>query len=250
MERLARYGVILDSAYRAWVKTSAQDELLPFAAEWLLDNYYLVRQALHQIEEDLPPSYYAELPLVDEVPPSEPAPSEPAPNETKPSTGARVPRVYAIAKALVQQGTLHPALETEIEFLRAYQTETPLTIGELWALPALLRYALIERLALAAARLTHELDVLLKITGLPAEAGGLPVGVDSAPSANDDSTVADAIIGLRAIHDADWHLLFEAVSLVHQILAEDPAQVYTAMTYRTRDRYREEVERLARYSRS
>ncbi|RIK54284.1 MAG: hypothetical protein DCC57_07000, partial [Chloroflexi bacterium] len=33
-------------------------------------------------------------------------------------------------------------------------------------------------------------------------------------------------------------------------LAEDPAQVYTAMTYRTRDRYREEVERLARYSRS
>ncbi|MCC6165940.1 MAG: hypothetical protein IT329_01820 [Caldilineaceae bacterium] len=246
LERLARYAVILDRAYQTWVKPAAQDELLPFAAEWLLDNYYLVRQALHQIEEDLPPSYYAELPLVDEAAPSAADAAKPSADT---STATLVPRVYVIAKALVQQRTLHPALETEIEFLRAYQAETPLTIGELWAVPTLLRYALIERLALAAARLTHEMDVLLKMTGLSAAMDGLPVNADGASPANDDSIVADAIIGLRALHNADWHLFFEAVSLVHQTLAEDPAKVYVAMTYHTRDHYREEVERLARYSR-
>lgn len=232
LEQLARYDVILQSAYQAWVKAGERDELLPFAAEWLLDNYYLVRQALHQIEEDLPPTYYTELPLVVEHVLGKP--------ENR--TGRYVPRVYVIAKVIVRQGTIHRAVEAEIEFLHAYQAETPLTIGELWALPAFLRYALIERLALAAARLTHDAAALPKPTGLPIDTDGKAGG-------NDDSIVADAIIGLRALNNADWQAFFEAVSLVHQVLADDPAQIYTAMTYSTRDRYREEVELLARYSR-
>ena len=50
-----RAPVILSNA-------SAQDTALSSAAEWLLDNYYLVVQALRQIEEDLPESYYRQLP--------------------------------------------------------------------------------------------------------------------------------------------------------------------------------------------
>jgi len=35
---------------------------LTLAAEWVLDNYYIIRQALLQIEEDLSPGYYQQLP--------------------------------------------------------------------------------------------------------------------------------------------------------------------------------------------
>ncbi len=35
------------------------------ASEWMLDNFYVVEQTLHQIEEDLPESYYDQLPKLD-----------------------------------------------------------------------------------------------------------------------------------------------------------------------------------------
>ena len=33
-----------------------------YAAEWFLDNYYLVRGAVRQAEQDLPRTYYRKLP--------------------------------------------------------------------------------------------------------------------------------------------------------------------------------------------
>src|SRR5512138_2887631 len=44
-----------DASTRAEVTTSP-------SAEWLLDNFYIVEQAVRQIEEDLPASYYQRLP--------------------------------------------------------------------------------------------------------------------------------------------------------------------------------------------
>jgi hypothetical protein len=54
---------------------------------------------------------------------------------------------------------------------------------------------------------------------------------------------------LRVVNSTDWKLFFEAVSLVHALLMQDPAGVYAEMNDETRNRYRQQVEHLARYSR-
>src|SRR5574337_1677243 len=39
-------------------------EPLSYAAEWMLDNYYLVQQSLRQIRDDMPPGFYRQLPTL------------------------------------------------------------------------------------------------------------------------------------------------------------------------------------------
>ena len=51
---------------------------------------------------------------------------------------------------------------------------------------------------------------------------------------------------MRLLSSIDWPLFFERVSLVEQILREDPAGAYARMDFPTRDRYRHSVEQLAR----
>ena len=44
----------LAEAHRYFREASQQKEPLTYASEWVLDNYYIIRQALRQIKEDLP----------------------------------------------------------------------------------------------------------------------------------------------------------------------------------------------------
>jgi len=43
-------------------RETPEKEALSYAAEWMLDNFYLVQQTLRQIREDMPPGFYAQLP--------------------------------------------------------------------------------------------------------------------------------------------------------------------------------------------
>ena len=45
------------------VEASRRREPLTPDAEWLLDNYYIVEDVLREVRQDLPASYYRELPL-------------------------------------------------------------------------------------------------------------------------------------------------------------------------------------------
>ncbi len=71
---------------------------------------------------------------------------------------------------------------------------------------------------------------------------------ESRREAADQISVANIIGSLRFLGQADWRELFERLSHVHQILNQDPAQVYARMDFQTRDRYRHQVERIARGS--
>ena len=97
-------------------------------AEWLVDNYHIVDDVLREVEKDLPAGYDAELPKLA---------GEPL---------AGYPRVYALALALVAHtdGGLDEARLTR--FVEAFQSVAPLTIGELWAVPTMLRLVLLENL--------------------------------------------------------------------------------------------------------
>jgi cyclic beta-1,2-glucan synthetase len=61
--------------------------------------------------------------------------------------------------------------------------------------------------------------------------------------------IGNIITTMRLLSSIEWPLFFERVSLVEQILREDPAGAYGRMDFPTRDRYRHSVEELARGSR-
>jgi cyclic beta-1,2-glucan synthetase len=98
------------------------------AAEWLLDNFHLVEAEARAVLHDLPVRYYRNLPRL-------------AGREFAGSA-----RVHALAMELVRHGDGRLDAERLSRFVQAYQSVTPLTIGELWALPSLLKLALIDNL--------------------------------------------------------------------------------------------------------
>ncbi len=104
------------------------------AGEWLLDNFYLVEEQIRTVKRHLPKGYSRELPRL----------------LNGPSKG--LPRVYDIAQETISHGDGRVDPENLIRFVAAYQTIKTLKLGELWAIPTMLRLALIENLRRVAAR--------------------------------------------------------------------------------------------------
>ncbi len=73
-----------------------------------------------------------------------------------PSSG--FPRVYDIALTVVSHGDGRLDSDSLNRFVAAYQTGTELKIGELWAIPIMLRLALIENLRRVAVRMVHHMS--------------------------------------------------------------------------------------------
>ena len=222
LDHLTARELLIRDATAHFRESSAKEPLSP-AAEWMLDNFYLVQQSLRQIREDMPPGFYRQLPKL-----------AAGPLES-------YPRIYAVAQELVVTSEAHLDLDRVKRFVHLYQDITPLTIGELWALPAMLRLGILECLAQAVGR----------ITGLPRE-NSLPAmtlagerGTSLPHATTNDELVANCIISLRTLAIQDWQAFFESVSRVEQVLRDDPANVYTAMDRETRDRYRKVIEQLA-----
>jgi cyclic beta-1,2-glucan synthetase len=66
--------------------------------------------------------------------------------------------------------------------------------------------------------------------------------------AANQTTVSNSIASLRRLTEVDWRDFVEKMSVVNQILLQDPAMVYGKMDFGTRDRYRHVIERLSRQS--
>ena len=114
--------------------TSSQRSVTP-AAEWFVDNYYVVERQLQLIRDDLPAGYYRQLPKL-------------ASGEL-----AGLPRITGIAWAFVAHTDSHFDAQLLMRFVTAYQRVEVLTIGELWALASMLRVVLIENLRRCADRI-------------------------------------------------------------------------------------------------
>ena len=142
LARLAENEQVLVQTYDLVTAAEARGLRVAPAGEWLLDNYYLVEQQIRMAKLHLPRTYSRELPRL--------------------STGplAGFPRVYDIALELIAHVDGRVDAENLGGFVAAYQSVTPLTLGELWAVPIMLRLALIENLRRVAAgiarRRTHQ----------------------------------------------------------------------------------------------
>ena len=108
------------------------------AGEWLLDNFYLIEEQIQTAKRHLPRGYSRELPHL----------------QNGHSTG--LPRVYDIALETVAHGDGLVDPESLSSFVAAYQTVTILTFGELWAIPIMLRLALVENLRRVAVRVATD----------------------------------------------------------------------------------------------
>ncbi len=98
------------------------------AAEWLLDNYYIIEQQVKEVRQNISKKSYSQLPTLTE-------------GELK-----GYPRVYAIALELVAHTDGNFDDKTLVRFIEAYQKQKILSIGEVWALSVMLRMALVENI--------------------------------------------------------------------------------------------------------
>ncbi len=135
LHRLADNENLLIASSRVLMATVSASRRLTPAGEWLLDNFYLIDEQIRTAKRHLPPGYSRELPRL----------------RDGSSTG--LPRVYDVALETIAHGDGRVDPESLSLFVAAYQTVTPLKLGELWAIPIMLRLALIENLRRIAARI-------------------------------------------------------------------------------------------------
>jgi len=138
LRRLAdNEGVLLEVRNLLTEAVRADRRITP-AGEWLLDNFYLIEEQIRTARRHLPKGYSRELPHLLEGP------------------SAGLPRVYDIALETISHGDGLVDPEGLSSFVVAYQTVTILKLGELWAIPIMLRLALIENLRRVGARIAAD----------------------------------------------------------------------------------------------
>jgi cyclic beta-1,2-glucan synthetase len=135
LARLGQNEEVLRDFNRASLAVDPSRRITP-AAEWLLDNFYLIEEQIHLARRHLPRGYSRELPRL----------------LNSPSAG--LPRVYDIVLELIAHVDAQIDAAPLTAFLAAYQTVDSLKLGELWAVPIMLRLGLIENLQRIATRLT------------------------------------------------------------------------------------------------
>ena len=284
--RLKDNAAALDAAYHASVVELESGRTLVPAAEWLLDNYYLVQEQIREVRTQLPIGFYRQLPKIEHGP------------------LAGYPRIFGLAWAFVAHTDSHFDRDFLERFVAAYQRVEGLTIGELWAIPITLRIVLIENLRrladqISVARGQQEGAIALSVrllesddakVAFEAEATARSMGLLSeifvaqlAKSLRDrdpavtptlgwlesrlveqgtsisevvqdvqmqqaatNVTIRNVITSMRAISNTAWADVFERISLVDACLREQSA--FASMDFATRNRYRSVVEQLARGS--
>lgn len=291
LTRMADNETVLFNVRNLLTKSAKDNHRITPAEEWFLDNFYLIEEQIRTARRHLPKVYSRELPHLANGP------------------SAALPRVYDIALEMISHGDGRVDSKVLSLFVAAYQTVTVLTLGELWAIPIMLRLALIENIRRIAVRISTDRtnrniahnwankmieiarkdpkSLFLEIADMarsdPPMVGAfvaeiahhlqgqgpalaLPltwieqrlseygqtikalVHLETQQQAADQVSMSNSIGSLRFLSAMDWREFVETMSVVDQILREDPRDVYVKMDFSTRDRYRHVVEKIAKKS--
>lgn len=142
LKRLSENENVLQDVHTLLTETLKQKKRIAPAGEWLLDNFFLVEEQIYTGKKHLPQGYSKELPQL----------------EKGKSQG--LPRVYDIAVEIISHSDGRVDLRSLSGFIRSFQTVVTLRLGELWAIPIMLRLALIENLRRLATQIA--VDILNK----------------------------------------------------------------------------------------
>jgi len=139
---------VLVDAYRVLSGLAKQNRDLSTAAEWLIDNFYIIQEQIVQVEEDFPREFQKRLPAL--------------------STGEHegLPRVYELilnyllhTDNLVDEGVL-------IHYVQQYQQHETLKLGEIWAIPIMIRLILVQNLSEKASRILDRKKIWREVNDL------------------------------------------------------------------------------------
>jgi len=282
--------VVIERARADLAEAARLEYGVTHAAEWLLDNAYLIRLNIADIRHNLPDNHNKILPVL-----------------TDRSCPIRL-RIYHLATELIDRTGHRLSAESIVSFLDAYQHESPLSIAELWVFPPMLRLVLLQRLRRlselaglrqhqkeladfwadrvlnAAQRSPEQFEKMVADLGrrgneltphfiarlgehLYQEESALApiqkwiqektehrladiVRGEHAEEANDLMLITSAIGSLRQLAELQYPKIVEAVSRIEAILRQDPAGIHARSDFATRDRCRRVVEAAARQSQS
>jgi len=213
VEDSEKYLENLEDAFLTLSSLSERKKLSSSGVEWFLDNYFVVKEAVALIRDDLPEEYYKKLPSLDE--------------------NLRAPRIYHLARLIATYYEVELVQNDLDDFLNAYQEKIPLQMSELWALPLMLRLVLIESLSGTIYDLIEDKEALQ-----PTD----PIDSSHLPS---DEVIARSLRTLLLFDRIDWKKFFETHSKVERVLRDDPSGSYLNMDFNTRDQYRKKVEKLS-----
>ncbi|MBC2399085.1 GH36-type glycosyl hydrolase domain-containing protein [Clostridium tetanomorphum] len=255
------------------------------AGEWLLDNLYLIQKEYKQLKNNMCINYCDSLPIICK------------------GVMEGYPRIYYIAKKIVH--ITDGKIDEEIieNLIKEYQSHTLLTSSELWALPVMLKIAIIQNISKVTNNIvfsqkeknkgeelgeklikytndeenlvsifnqqfsftpyfTERLLKVLRDSGL--DNANVYKWIDDQLAKKETDTkrtiilehkkqaffrmiIGNSITGMREISSLNWKQCFEKLSYLEQTLREDPAKLYDKMDFSSRDYYRRNIEKLARY---
>ncbi len=258
------------------------EDVIP-AAEWYLDNYYLINELIDDVIKDLTKEYESKLQYF--------------------SGGdlAGYPRIYVLISDFVKNNDNELNFDHLRDFIIHYQSEAPLSSAEIWAISIMLKVILLEKIFYQVERIiyiqkerefaenwlnsvlgkesnedisSHNLDITCSFSTIFIEQGAKKLkelGSDAKVLFNWLDNIAckqnltvekvisnehyhltsqgvimgNIIATLKLINSENWSEFFEEVSLVQQVLNNDPAQIFARMDFDSRDKYRHEIENLA-----
>ncbi|MEX0822734.1 MAG: glycosyltransferase 36, partial [Balneolaceae bacterium] len=146
--KLTKAKDILNEAYSILALTAKKDRDISPAAEWLIDNYYIIQEQIVQIEQDFPIEYQRNIPLLDN------------------GEHQTLPRVFELVLNMFTHTDNLIDIETLTNYVKSYQEEEPLMIGEIWAIPIMLRFVLILSLSERSERVLQRKHIKTDIKNL------------------------------------------------------------------------------------
>ncbi|HOL92139.1 MAG TPA: glucoamylase family protein, partial [Clostridiales bacterium] len=126
IRRLNENYSLIYGIYRDLSRDVRESLPTPPSAEWLLDNFYIIEEQVKLIRRNLSRGRYSRLPVL------------------KSGYYRGYPRVYSIALEIVAHTNGSIDEKSIMTFIQAYQSHSLLSMSELWAMPLMLRIALIE----------------------------------------------------------------------------------------------------------
>jgi cyclic beta-1,2-glucan synthetase len=137
LSRLADNEQVLVNAYQVVTEVVAEKRPVSPASQWLLDNFHVIEEQIRTTRRHLPKQYSRGLPRLLNGP------------------SADYPRVYDLALELISHVDGRVDGDSLRSFVTAYQQRAHLNLGELWAIPIMIRQALIENLRRVAVRIVQ-----------------------------------------------------------------------------------------------
>ena len=114
--------------HAAIARAAHKKQMITPAAEWLLDHHHTIKENVRQVRRDLPAKFFRQLPTI-------------------PVNGiTELPRTFALTWHYVAHTDSAFRAQTLTGIVEGFQEVETLTIGEIWAIPAILRYVLLENL--------------------------------------------------------------------------------------------------------